>query len=144
MSGYPNKWNLIKDYDTDENKVTMIPPTLNFKAHAGIGLMLGCDMKVYEVAGPKIAIGPKLTAEAEMNLNQDPKESFFKSSVDFDMAGEIGATIKLWKFELADWKTDFDFGLNYNVFHYNFPHEEGDDSNGSLDNVMKLLMPFKN
>lgn len=122
----------------------MIPPTGEFKAHAGIGLMLGCDVIVQKLAGPKIAIGPKLTADAKLMMSQDPDVLFkFNSSVDFGMAGEIGAKLKVWKWEIADWDTDIDFGEKINIFHYDFPHKEGDTSNGSLDNIMKLLKPFK-
>ena len=140
---YTDKWHLIKGYDTDANKLTMIPPTGYFKAHAGVGLMLGCDVIVEKLAGPKIAIGPKFTADAEMEMSQDPDVLFkFKSSVDFGVTGEIGAKLKIWKWELADWETEVSFGDKINIFHYNFPHEEGDTSNGSLDNIMKLINPY--
>ena len=141
---YRNGWNFINEYQTDDNSLTMIPPTAQFKAHAGIGLMLGADVIVMKLAGPKIAIGPKLTADAELRLNQDADQCYFKSSVDVGFVGEIGAKLKIWKWELGDISKDFVFGDSYNIFHYNFPHEEGDDRNGNLDRVMKLLMPFKN
>jgi hypothetical protein len=143
-AAYTNGWDLIKSYDTDENKVTMIPPTGQFKAHAGVGLMLGCDVIIEKLAGPKIAIGPKLTADAELKFSQDVNDCHFKSSVDFGVVGEIGAKLKVWKWELADWQTELKFFKPYNIFHYNFPHEEGDEANGSFDNVLRLLNPYKN
>ena len=143
-AAYTNDWNIIKEYDTDENKLTMIPPTGQFKAHAGIGLMLGADVIVQKLAGPKIAIGPKLTADAELKFNQDVNDSYFKTSVDVGIAGEIGAKLKIWKWELGDLTKDITFGKPYNIFHYNFPHEEGDDANGSFDNILRLLNPYKN
>jgi hypothetical protein len=143
-AAYTNGWDLIKSYDTDENKVTMIPPTGQFKAHAGVGLMLGCDVIIEKLAGPKIAIGPKLTADAELKFSPDVNDCHFKSSVDFGMVGEIGAKLKVWKWELADWQTEVKFGEGYNIFHYNFPHKEGDEANGSFDNVLRLLNPYKN
>ena len=141
---YRNGWNFINEYQTDDNSLTMIPPTAQFKAHAGIGLMLGADVIVMKLAGPKIAIGPKLTADAELRLNQDADQCYFKSSVDVGFVGEVGAKLKIWKWELGDISQDFTFGDPYNIFHYNFPHEKDDDRNGNLDRVMKLLMPFKN
>ena len=140
---YTNGWSFIKEYVTDDNSLTMIPPTAEFKAHAGIGLMLGADVIVQKLAGPKLALGPKLTADAELRLNQDVDQCHFKSSVDVGFVGEIGAKLKIWKWELGEISKDFVLGDSYNIFHYNFPHEEGDTENGSLDNVMKLLMPFK-
>ena len=143
-AAYTNGWDLIKSYDTVDNKITMIPPTGEFKAHAGVGLMLGCDVIVEKVAGPKIAIGPKLTADAELKFSQDVNDCYFKSSVDFGVVGEIGAKLKVWKWEIADWQTELKFFKPYNIFHYNFPHEEGDEANGSFDNVLRLLNPYKN
>ena len=139
-----DRLNFINEYQTDDNSLTMIPPTAQFKAHAGIGLMLGADVIVMKLAGPKIAIGPKLTADAELRLNQDVDQCYFKSSVDVGFVGEVGAKLKIWKWELGDISQDFTFGDPYNIFHYNFPHEKDDDRNGNLDRVMKLLMPFKN
>jgi hypothetical protein len=106
--------------------------------------MLGCDVIVEKLAGPKIAIGPKLTADAELKFSPDVNDCHFKSSVDFGVVGEIGAKLKVWKWELADWQTEVKFGEGYNIFHYNFPHEEGDEANGSFDNVLRLLNPYKN
>lgn len=79
-----------------------------------------------------------------LRANQDANDFKFATSVDCGIIGEIGAKLKIWKWELADWQTEIKFGKGYNIFHYNFPHEEGDTENGSLDNVMKLLKPFKN
>ena len=141
---YKNGWDFISEYQTDDNTLSMIPPTAEFKAHAGIGLMLGADVIVMKLAGPKIALGPKLTADAELRLNQDVDQCHFKSSVNVGFVGEVGAKLKIWEWELGDITQDFNFGEPYNIFHYNFPHEEGDDRNGNLDRVMKLLMPFKN
>lgn len=143
-AAYTNGWDIISEYKTDDNKLTMIPPTGEFKAHAGIGLMLGADVIVQKLAGPKIAIGPKLTADAELKFNQDVKQSYFKSSVDIGFAGEIGAKLKIWKWELGELSKDITFGKPYNLFHYNFPHEEGDEENGSFDNILRLLNPYKN
>jgi hypothetical protein len=135
-------WQMINEYQTDDNKVTMIPPTGEFKAHAGIGLMLGADVIVQKLAGPKIAIGPKLTADASLKVSQDVNDFKFATSVDVEFVGEIGAKLKIWKWELCDWEKEIKFGEGYNIFHYNFPHEEGDTENGSLDNLMKLLKPY--
>jgi hypothetical protein len=132
----------IQDLQNDDNKVTMIPPTGEFKAHAGIGLMLGADVIVQKLAGPKIAIGPKLTADASLKVSQDVNDFKFATSVDVEFVGEIGAKLKIWKWELCDWEKEIKFGEGYNIFHYNFPHEEGDTENGSLDNLMKLLKPY--
>lgn len=139
---YNNDWNFIKEYNCEDNSISMIPPTAEFKAHAGVGLMLGADVIIQKLAGPKLAVGPKLTADAELRLNQDPDQCHFKSSVDVAVVGEIGAKLKIFAWDLGEVEKEIKFGEPYNLFHYNFPHQPGDDANGSLDNVMKLLMPF--
>ena len=139
---YNNDWHFIKEYNCEDNSISMIPPTAEFKAHAGIGLMLGADVIIQKLAGPKLAVGPKLTADAELRLNQDPDQCHFKSSVDVGVVGEIGAKLKIFAWDLGEVEKEIKFGDPYNLFHYNFPHQPGDDANGSLDNVMKLLMPF--
>ena len=143
-AAYTNGWDLIKEYDTDDNKLTMIPPTGEFKAHAGIGLMLGADVIVEKLAGPKIAIGPKLSADAELKFSPDVNDCYFKSSVDVGIVGEVGAKLKIWKWDLGDLTKEVTFGDSINLFHYNFPHEEGDEANGSFDNILRLLNPYKN
>ena len=88
--------------------------------------MFGCDIIIDKLAGPEIAVGPKLEAKAGLTfapLEKDPVD--FKASVDFSFAGEVGAKIKVWKWELAEWNVDLDFGLNKNLFTY--PSDNADN-----------------
>ena len=88
--------------------------------------------------------GADVRLSSDLFVNQDVKQSYFKSSVDIGFAGEIGAKLKIWKWELGELSKDITFGKPYNLFHYNFPHEEGDEANGSFDNILRLLNPYKN
>ena len=70
--------------------------------------------------------------------------------VDFSFAGEVGAKIKVWKWELADWTTDLDFGLNWNLFKYPKDNSNGDkdaedycDDNEVEKNVKEITKSFQ-
>ena len=119
----------ISESKVTKSKVSFITPTAEFTAKAGVGLMFGCDIIIDKLAGPEIAIGPKLQAKAGLTIapfEEDPVD--FNASVDFGLIGEVGAKIKVWKWELAEWHTDLDFGLNWNIFKY-----PKDNSNGDKD-----------
>ena len=119
----------ISESKVTKSKVSFITPTAEFTAKAGVGLMFGCDIIIDKLAGPEIAVGPKLQAKAGLTIapfEEDPVD--FNASVDFGLIGEVGAKIKVWKWELAEWHTDLDFGLNWNIFKY-----PKDNSNGDKD-----------
>ena len=54
--------------EVKKNDFTFITPRGTFEAEAGVGLMLGVDILIDKCAGPKLAIGPKVTAKAEMTF----------------------------------------------------------------------------
>ena len=119
----------ISDSKVTKSKVSFITPTAEFTAKTGVGLMFGCDIIIDKLAGPEIAVGPKLQAQAGLTIAPFEKNPIdFSASVDFGLVGEVGAKIKVWKWELAEWHTDLDFGLNWNIFKY-----PKDNSNGDKD-----------
>ena len=119
----------ISDSKVTKSKVSFITPTAEFTAKTGVGLMFGCDIIIDKLAGPEIAVGPKLQAQAGLTIAPFEKNPVdFSASVDFGLVGEVGAKIKVWKWELAEWHTDLDFGLNWNIFKY-----PKDNSNGDKD-----------
>ena len=119
----------ISDSEVTKSKVSFLTPTAEFTAKTGVGLMFGCDIIIDKLAGPEIAVGPKLQAQAGLTIAPfEKKKVDFNASVDFGLVGEVGAKIKVWKWELAEWHTDLDFGLNWNIFKY-----PKDNSNGDKD-----------
>ena len=119
----------ISDSEVTKSKVSFLTPTAEFTAKTGVGLMFGCDIIIDKLAGPEIAVGPKLKAQAGLTIAPfEKKKVDFNASVDFGLVGEVGAKIKVWKWELAEWHTDLDFGLNWNIFKY-----PKDNSNGDKD-----------
>ena len=131
----------INDSKVTKSKVCFLKPSAEFSAEAGIGLMLGCEMIIDKVAGPEVAIGPNLTASADLTLSPfDQKDPVnFEASVDFKFSGEAGGKLKIWKWELGEWKVPLNFGLNKNIFKY--PSDDASyEVKKNVDDVYKLLV----
>ena len=119
----------ISESKVTKSKVSFIKPTAEFNASAGVGLMFGCEMIIDKLVGPELAVGPQLKADAGLTLTPFEKDPVnFEASVDFGLTGEVGAKLKVWKWEIAEWNVDLDFGLNWNIFKY-----PKDNSNGDKD-----------
>ena len=141
----------ISESKVTKSKVSFITPTAEFNASAGVGLMFGCEMIIDKLAGPELAIGPQLTADAGLTIAPFEKNPIdFNASVDFGITGEVGAKIKVWKWELAEWNTNLDFGLNWNIFKYPKDNSNGDknaedysDDNEVQKNVDQITRNFE-
>ena len=117
----------ISESKVTKSKVSFIKPTAEFNASAGVGLMFGCEMIIDKLVGPELAVGPQLKADAGLTLTPFEKDPVnFEASVDFGLTGEVGAKLKVWKWELAEWNVDLDFGLNWNIFKYPKDNSNGD------------------
>ena len=117
----------ISESKVTKSKVSFITPTAEFNASAGVGLMFGCEMIIDKLAGPELAVGPQLKADAGLTLTPFEKDPVnFEASVDFGLTGEVGAKLKVWKWEIAEWNVDLDFGLNWNIFKYPKDNSNGD------------------
>jgi hypothetical protein len=137
------KWQFYSDHKVVDNKVSIIQPTAELAAHAGVGLMLGADVVVEKVAGPKLAIGPKLTADANMKFSPWSVDEPYKftTSIDCGVNGEIGAVLKVLGWDIAEVHKDIDFGLNWNLFKFEYPKANGGDQKG--ENTDKLARMFE-
>ena len=117
----------ISESKVTKSKVSFIKPTAEFNASAGVGLMFGCEMIIDKLVGPELAVGPQLKADAGLTLTPFEKDPVnFEASVDFGLTGEVGAKLKVWKWEIAEWNVDLDFGLNWNLFKYPKDNSNGD------------------
>lgn len=117
----------ISESKVTKSKVSFIKPTAEFNASAGVGLMFGCEMIIDKLVGPELAVGPQLKADAGLTLTPFEKDPVnFEASVDFGLTGEVGAKLKVWKWEIAEWNVDLDFGLNWNIFKYPKDNSNGD------------------
>ncbi len=140
---YDGRTSGISDSKVTKSKVSFITPTAEFTAEAGVGLMFGCEMIIDKVAGPELAVGPQLTAEAGLTIAPFEKDPLnFEASVDFGIKGEVGGKLKIWKWELAEWSTDLDFGLNWNIFKYPKDNSNGDknaENRSNEDEIQKNI-----
>ena len=109
----------ISESKVTKSKISFLTPTAEFNASAGIGLMFGCEMIIDKLAGPELAVGPELTADAGLTIAPFEKDPLkFEASVDFGIKGEVGGKLKIWKWDIAEWSLPLDFGLNWNLFKY--------------------------
>ena len=116
----------INESKVTKSKVSFIKPTAEFNASAGVGLMFGCEMIIDKLVGPELAVGPQLKADASLTLTPFEKDPVnFEASVDFGLTGEVGAKLKVWKWDIAEWNVDLDFGLNWNIYKYPKDNSKG-------------------
>ncbi len=116
----------ISESKVTKSKISFLTPTAEFNASAGIGLMFGCEMIIDKLAGPELAVGPELTADAGLTIAPFEKDPLkFEASVDFGIKGEVGGKLKIWKWEIAEWNVDLDFGLNWNIYKYPKDNSKG-------------------
>lgn len=137
---YTNDWDFVKDHKVLENKLSIIPPTGEFSASAGVGLILGCDVALEDVAGPTFGIGPKLTAEANLKISPFEKQPIkFDTSVDIGILGEVGAKLKVWKWKIGEWKETIDIGTKWNLFKYEYPKTNDDQKGENINELTKKM-----
>ena len=103
---YDGSWHTFSDFEEQENEFTFCEPQLVFKAEAGVGLFLGAEVIIDGVAGPKLAVGPRLGAEA--NLKFSPTGLDWNAEVNMTVKASAGVTLKVLGYELAEWNTEFD------------------------------------
>jgi hypothetical protein len=130
--------NGFKGYGSTEVKkdeFTFITPRGTFSADAGVALMLGVDLIIDKVAGPKIAIGPKISTEAELQIAPlEDKPIKFNADVKAGVYADMGAKLKLWKFDIADWNTSIKLVPEKTLWEYAYPKDKKSD-----DPVAKVL-----
>lgn len=103
---YEGEWSTFKEFEELENEFTLCRPELEFTAEAGVGLFLAADVKIYDVVGPEIGVGPRLGAEASININ--PEGIDWNAEVKLTVQAWAGAKIEILGYELAEWHETFD------------------------------------
>ena len=132
-----DKWQGICKGKTKKNEVSFITPRAEFGAEAGVGLFFGVAVIVDKVAGPTLAIGPELSAEANLTIapwEEDPID--FSAALKAGIVGRVGAKLEVFGWEIAEWNTKFDI-LNPIVL-WQYPNEDGDDPK-KYDDTNKLI-----
>ena len=116
-------WKSLNNFEEERNEISLIKPEVNFKAEAGVGLMLGAEVKIYDVAGPEAAVGPRLGAEAEVTANADGID--WHAQIDLSVQAEVGAKLEILGYKLAEYKTCFDLAGPWTLLKY--PQQPGDN-----------------
>lgn len=101
-----------------KNDFNFITPTVEVEAKAGAGLMLGVDVIIDKIAGPTINVGPQFNAKANLIFAPWSEQLDMTAKVTAGCAGEVGAKIKVFGYELADWKWPFELGPQKTIFEY--------------------------
>ena len=137
-NGNTEKYNTYSSTDLKKNEFSFITPQANFEAEATAALMLGASFIIDKLAGPKIAIGPRVKAKAEMNIKPfDTKEPLtFDASLKMGIYADMGVKVKFWELDVAEWNTSFKLTDEKTFWSYTFPQ---DMENKKNDRVTKVL-----
>ena len=135
---YSGGWSAYKGSEVTKNDFTFITPTGTFGAEAESGLFLGVNLIIDKLAGPKISIGPKMTAKAEMSFIplDEKKPLTFEASLKAGVSADIGMKVKVWKINIADWSKEIVIMDKKTLWEYKYPQ---DMENKKNDPVTKVL-----
>lgn len=132
-----SKWHNLTGGEITKSEFKLTPIAATFSVNAGVGLMLGCNVKLYDVAGPYVAAGPQLAADIKLNVRPtDITPISITSTGKMGVWGEAGAKIEIWKWHIADYYDEFDFKLTKTLWNY---PDKNKDQSGIIDALVKSL-----
>lgn len=113
-------WSKISESKVLRDDFSMTAMRASFDAEAGVGFYLGAEVVLCKVAGPKMSIGPSLKADAHMSYDKARKQQpvAFSARVQYSIGGEVGAKIKVWKWDIKEWKTDYSLVKDKTIWQY--------------------------
>ena len=103
---YDGDWHTFSEFEEEENEFKLFEPQLVFKAEAGVGLFLGAEVIIDGVAGPEVAVGPRLGAEASIEVS--PTGLDWNAEVNLTVQAVAGVKLKVLGYEIAEWNKKFD------------------------------------
>ena len=120
----------IAEGEKVKDEFSFINPRLELEAIAGVGLFFGVDVIIEKLGGPTFNIGPQVKVNAK--LSYEMGDDHIDASIEgkAGIGGEVGAKLKIFGFELADWRTYFDIGPQWTIFKY---PDDGSGSSGNYD-----------
>ena len=120
----------IADGEKVKDEFSFINPKAELELKAGVGLFFGCDIVIEKIGGPTFTVGPQvnLTGKLSYQLGDDRINASIEGKA--GVGGEIGAVLKIFGFEIADWRTYFDIGPQWQIFKY---PDDGSGSSGNYD-----------
>ena len=114
-----NGWGVIGDFKEVKNEFTLIKPEMQVHGELGIGLYMGLDVMIYGVAGPEVAVGPRLGGEFTTTFA--PFETLkpdLEAEVKMTVNATAGAKLKVLGYELAEWSKTFPLAGPWTLFKY--------------------------
>ena len=142
---YDNGWTGSGDTKLIANKLTFITPRTKFEAEASCGLFLGADLVVDGVVGPSISVGPKISANAKLEIAPfDAKQPItFNASLKAGVYAEMAAKLKLWKFDITEWRSKpINLVPEKEFWSYQYP-KSAEENNSDNDQVNKQMNELK-
>ncbi len=120
----------IADGEKVKDEFSFINPKAELELKAGVGLFFGCDIVIEKIGGPTFTVGPQvnLTGKLSYQMGDDRINASIEGKA--GVGGEIGAVLKIFGFEIADWRTYFDIGPQWTIFKY---PDDGSGSSGNYD-----------
>ena len=87
-----------------KDEFSFINPKAELELKAGVGLFFGCDIVIEKIGGPTFNIGPQvnLTGKLSYQMGDDRINASIEGKA--GVGGEIGAKLKIFGFEIADWR----------------------------------------
>ena len=120
----------IAEGEKVKDEFSFINPRLELEYIVGVGIFFGVDVIIEKVGGPTFNIGPQVNVNAK--LSYEMGDDHINASIEgkAGIGGEVGAKLKIFGFELADWRTYFDIGPQWTIFKY---PDDGSGSSGNYD-----------
>ena len=127
---YDGSWKGIAEGEKVKDEFSFINPKVSLEYTGGVGLLFGVDVIIEKVAGPSFNVGPQVKVNAK--LSYQIGDDHINASIEgkAGIGGEAGAKIKIFGFEVAEWKTYFDIGPQWTIFKY---PDDGSGSSGNYD-----------
>ena len=120
----------IAEGEKVKDEFSFINPRLELEAIAGVGLFFGVDVIIEKLGGPTFNIGPQVKVNAKLSYEMGDDRINASIEGKAGIGGEAGAKLKIFGFELADWRTYFDIGPQWTIFKY---PDDGSGSSGDYD-----------
>lgn len=118
---YDGNWSFVHDFNQTFNMgIDDVSFTAALSAEASVALYFKAGVYLYSAAGPYLKIGPKLDAKVEgkaVTESGKPDKLVFETTGEFDMGGKVGAELKIAKWSLAKWETEFSL-YNAKIWEY--------------------------
>ena len=113
-----------------KDEFSFINPKAELEFLGGVGLFFGVDIIIEKLGGPTFNIGPQVNINAKLSYQMGDDRINASIEGKAGIGGEVGAKLKIFGFELADWRTYFDIGPQWTIFKY---PDDGSGSSGDYD-----------